>query len=391
MFPYRIAKHVAVFAFVLVCVACSVRNVYSEEARPIEPVVIASGSESAAPMEPQIAIDETGDIHVTYGVDNRVYYCRSTNRGRSFETPMEVASVPHLSLGLRRGPRIVAKSSTLAISLIAGVQGKGRDGDLLVWYSSNQGSTWKGPAKVNAVAGSAREGLHGMAVSPQGVAWCTWLDLRNNKTEVYACSSKDGGKTWGENLLAYESPERNVCECCHPSIACNRDHVAVMFRNSLKGNRDMYVTLSSDGQPFGRAIKLDAESWRLNACPMDGGMIALDQGDQFEAIWMRSGSVYRFQSREAQEVLLGRGHQPWIAALGDRRAAVWTTGKRGDLQVLGGAFEEPHTIKGDCSNPCVAIGGQSKQPLAVACWQSKSGEKTTLFSLVIPWNEDVKR
>ena len=42
--------------------------------------------------------------------------------------------------------------------------------------------------------------------------------------------------------------------------------------NSLDGNRDMYLVRSEDGgRTFGPPEKLGAGTWKLAACPMDGG------------------------------------------------------------------------------------------------------------------------
>ena len=55
------------------------------------------------------------------------------------------------------------------------------------------------------------------------------------------------------------------------------NHVYVMFRNFLNGNRDLYLIQSDDtGATFGTAQKLGIGSWQLDGCPMDGGSISMD-------------------------------------------------------------------------------------------------------------------
>ncbi|KAJ3054740.1 hypothetical protein HK102_011471, partial [Quaeritorhiza haematococci] len=49
-----------------------------------------------------------------------------------------------------------------------------------------------------------------------------------------------------------------------------------MWRNSLKGARDLFLADSSDGgRTFSPAEKLGRGTWPLNACPMDGGAVAV--------------------------------------------------------------------------------------------------------------------
>src|SRR5262249_24079329 len=150
--------------------------------------------------------------------------------------------------------------------------------DLLAWRSPDQGKTWQGPVAVNAVPGSAREGLHAMAAAPDGTVYCVWLDLRAKKSQVYGAASPDGGAGWQNEKLIYESPDGGVCPCCQPSVGYDpRGGLHVMWRNDLNGARDMYLVSSEDGgRTFGPSGKLGQGTWRLKVCPMDGGGLAGD-------------------------------------------------------------------------------------------------------------------
>jgi hypothetical protein len=137
--------------------------------------------------QPQMAA--SGDqVYVTCGTPTSILVARSEDGGRTFGVATTAATVPRLSLGNHRGPRIVALGDTLVLSAIVGeVSGGSRhtsqghqpaqDGDLLAWRSVDQGKTWSAPVKVNDVDASAREGLHAMAAYGTTVA-AAWLDLR---------------------------------------------------------------------------------------------------------------------------------------------------------------------------------------------------------------------
>jgi hypothetical protein len=64
-----------------------------------------------------------------------------------------------------------------------------------------------------------------------------------------------------------------------------------MWRNWLGGARDMYLARSRDGETFTNAEKLGKGTWQLNACPMDGGGLAIDQRRVVSA-WRRDGTLY---------------------------------------------------------------------------------------------------
>ncbi len=119
--------------------------------------------------------------------------------------------------------------------------------------------------------------------------YAVWLGVNNPKGQsVYGARSPDGGKTWNKNIIVYSSPSGTVCECCRPSVEVTGNNVYVMFRNFLNGNRDFYLTESSDnGKTFGQAQKLGSGSWKLDGCPMDGGGIAINKNKTPETVWRR--------------------------------------------------------------------------------------------------------
>src|SRR4029434_6883546 len=107
------------------------------------------------------------------------------------------------------------------------------------------------------------------------------------------------GATWSENSLVYKSPDRSVCECCHPSVIYDdQGRLHVMWRNSLGGNRDMFWASSDDnGKSFKPAVKLGVGSWKLDACPMDGGAMAVARDGKLAAAWRRDKEVFLTASK----------------------------------------------------------------------------------------------
>ena len=135
--------------------------------------------------------------------------------------------------------------------------------------------------------------------------------------------SRDHGATWAPDSLVYASPSGTVCECCHPSVAIGAaGRVAIMFRNSLSGNRDMYLAESKDGVTFTSARKLGTVSWALNACPMDGGAVAFS-ADGVVSTWRREGDVFLTTDR-MPERRLGAGRDPVVAHFQTRRDLAWS-------------------------------------------------------------------
>lgn len=361
---------------VLICAATAT----SLDCWASEPVLIASGKGAQAPKQPQAAVGDDGSVHLVYGIGDAVQYCQSLDEGSTFAKPRQAFRVPNMSLGMRRGPRIAKTNAAIVVTAIGGQMGKGRDGDVLAWHSTDNGKTWQGPVRVNDVADSAREGLHAMASGANGSVWCVWLDLRDKKSEIYATVSKDSGATWEPNRCVYRSPDGSVCECCHPSVIVSGNSVHVMFRNSLGGNRDMYVTSSTDdGKSFSEARKLGTGSWQLDACPMDGGMLAVGPKGAIATVWRRDGNVYAAAGDGSPEVLLGPGQQPWIAGTSEGSLIVWTVGREGDLLVQSPVSVKPQKLAGAARDPMITTSSNGAAPV-IACWESKLNSDSVVFA-----------
>ena len=276
--------------------------------------------------EPQVAIENDGHVYVAYGSGDTIFVSVSNDKGKSFGSPVKVAETGKLSLGMRRGPRITANKGNVTVTAVYGATGKGQDGDIATFRSTDHGATWFAGAKVNDVSAAAREGLHAMTVSSDGTLACSWLDLRSRGTKLFMATSKDGGASWSKNQLVYESPSGSICECCHPSLTYDPfGRLTIMFRNSLNGARDMYVTSTSNGQTFSQATKVGTGTWMINACPMDGGMIFSGDSSARGAIWRRENTIYyEFSGNDLGELALGQGKQPWAAVGGEGDIyAIW--------------------------------------------------------------------
>ena len=340
--------------------------------------LIAAAPDAAGPVpiapglnvkEPQIAVDGAGRAHIAFGIENAIYQVVSADGGKSFSAPVRVGSVQALALGMRRGPRIAATGDSVIIAAIGGESGGGRDGDLLVWRSGDRGANWTGPQKANSVSGSAREGLHALAAGPDGRVACVWLDLREKGTTLYGAISQDGGATWGKDKLVYRSPDQTICECCHPSAAYGLDgRLRLMWRNQIEGNRDLFLTESnSDGAMFDPARKLGQGSWPLDACPMDGGALAVGPQGEVATVWRRADRVYA-AAPEKPERELGRGLNPWAAYGPNGLYAVWLERKNGRLLALLPSSSKPVVLAEEATDPVVASGPGGAAPV-LAAWQ----------------------
>jgi hypothetical protein len=302
--------------------------------------------------------------------DAPVFVARSDDGGATFAPANKVASVANLMLGMRRGPRIAAHGNKVTVTVVAQ--------ELFAFASNDGGKTWSEPVTINTVPTSAREGLHDLAGASDGQLFVTWLDLRNGKMELWGASSKDGGRTWGKNEQVYRSPDKSICECCHPTALFDADgNLAVMWRNSVEGSRDMWMTTRAKGAAqFTTARKLGEGTWKLNGCPMDGGRIVALGGGNFGAVWQRAGEVFISRAGSA-EMSLGKGTQPVaVHATGGEAFVIWQQGA--DLVSLRGLHgSEPVKHASDARFPSLVALPDGKGAL-LACERVPAKGATTV-------------
>lgn len=340
---------------------------------------LASPSPEAPYREPQLA-SSPQTVVLTFGSGKGIFVATSADRGRNFSKPVLVADLQVLPLGRHRGPRVAISQGTLVVTAVAGqteatgahAHGLPSDGDLLAWRSSDGGKTWSKAVRVNDVPAAPREGLHTLTADGQGNLFAAWLDLRGGPdkkgTRLYGAYSKDSGATWSPNVLLYESPEGGICECCHPSALFSRDaqsgstSLEVMWRNWLGGSRDFYLIRSNTGGPFSKPEKLGQGTWKINACPMDGGGIARD-GNRTVTAWRREGEVFLAEPGRA-EIKMGEGKDVAVAAGRGEVHSVWIKG----TQLLSYRDGKIEVLADDAAFPNIAAlpeGG------TLTAWESK--------------------
>lgn len=267
------------------------------------PVAVGTGS------QPQLGLNKKGTIRIVFGRNDSIFCAASTSQGSEFSKPVLVGVVPEMHLGMGRGPQL---ASSAQYSVITAMDKKGD----IHFFQLADGKTqvWKKMGFVNDVRGSAPEGLMNLAADDQDHFYAVWLDVRiGKKNNVFFSSLQPSARRWQTNKLVYRSPDGHVCECCRPSIAVQGSHVAVMFRNWLFGSRDLYAALSvNGGKDFNKAEKLGTGTWRLNACPMDGGGLAFNTDLTLSTTWQRQGSIYYCKKGEGEQ-LIGTGRDCSLA------------------------------------------------------------------------------
>ena len=333
--------------------------------------LLLTAPETAPARQPQLAV-RNDLVAMTFGAGTSIYFSRSTDQGNTFQPPIKVAEMGALALGRHRGPRIAILETTIVISAVAG-DTKKQPGELLTWRSTDTGKTWMRSGTINDVPDAAREGLHAMTARPDGSLFAVWLDLRAKGTRLVGSTSKDGGLTWSKNTLVYASPSGTICQCCHPTLTTDeKGTVWVMWRNAVEGSRDLYTLSSTDGERFSEAKKLGAGTWKIDACPMDGGGLNVHNGTITSA-WRRENQIY-LSTGDHPEKIVSEGKDVALTATKQGSFLAWT--QNGGIQVLkpGAVIAEKVSDDGGYSTLLALPNG-----LVLLAWESKTSVETKLL------------
>ena len=285
--------------------------------------------------QPQLAAGN-GVTAMVFGSGEAIWFSSSSDHGGTWSKPAKVAALPKLLLGRHRGPRVAHAGRSIVVSAISS-----DPGDLLAWRSADGGRTWSAPLTVNDQPKASREGLHAMAADVEGHVAMAWLDDRSGKGKrLVGAFSNDGGATWGKNVELYQSPSGTICQCCAPSpAALGGDRFAVMWRNVIEGSRDLYVRVLQRGRPVDERVeKAGRGTWKLDACPMDGGGIAERHG-AIGTAWRREHDVYLAEPGKA-EVRVGTGMDVAMGANEKGYFVLWSTPAGIELHAPGAAKAE---------------------------------------------------
>jgi subtilisin-like proprotein convertase family protein len=182
----------------------------------------------------EIAVQKNGTVHVVWDslacgtncTDERMWYTRSTNGGVSWSTPVQVRDYNLVSFSGANSPPVAdqrgigpfgavdvdnsggACDGTLYATFSDWTSGGATETDVWVSRSTNGGTTWSAPVKVNDDALAGRTQFHPFLQVDQsnGNVVVAWHDARNDannrKVDYYAARSTNCGVSFEANVQA---------------------------------------------------------------------------------------------------------------------------------------------------------------------------------------------
>ena len=223
---------------------------------PAIPLANASvGGNGACPV-----IDDDGDYFMFWrdSFQDSLWVSKSTNQGLTWTPDRGIVALNPLPSTLPGGFRIVnfpaadAHPATADLVVLWNDQLLG-DPDILSIRSTDGGTTWSAPVRVNDDAGSTAQFFPWIDFDETGVAHAVWYDRRANgfDIDVYTSRSTDVGATWEANVRVTAAPFTPVLPWDvsvdfigdYNGIAATTAAAFPFYQDARRGEQDVYVSI----------------------------------------------------------------------------------------------------------------------------------------------------
>jgi hypothetical protein len=256
-------------------------------------------------LQPQIAVDDNGILHMIYfrgpngGGD--ISYVRSKDGGATFTRPLQVNSQSgsavatgnirgaHLAVGKKGRPHVAWMGSH-------GAEPRGPDKAAPMLYSRlNDAGTAFEPQRNLIQAAVGLDGGGSVAADDAGNVYVAWHAPEpgtkgEDSRRVWVAHSADEGKTFAPEKAASEK-STGVCGCCGMRAFSDRKGTLYMlYRSAERGvNRDTYLLTAMEKGARFQSDKV--QNWKVGTCPMSSFALA-ETGSDVLAGWETDGQVY---------------------------------------------------------------------------------------------------
>ena len=255
----------------------------------------------AGGIQPQIAVDADGGVHVVYfggePGNGDLFYARLSNG--TFSAPIRVNSVAGsaIATGTVRGARLaVGRTGRVHVAWNGSSRASSKSGAMPMLYTrmNNTGAAFEPQRDLVELTSGVDGGGALVADRRRGHVYVAWhAGPVGSKSEgdrrVWLRVSEDDGRTFARER-AISKVETGACGCCGmDGLADNRGHLYFLYRSARElMNRDSYLLASTDAGRTFRSVLM--QPWGVGACPMSTYELTERDGVVLAA-WETGGQV----------------------------------------------------------------------------------------------------
>ena len=100
----------------------------------------------------------------------------------------------------------------------------------------------------------------------------------------------------------------------------------------------MYLTTSADhGQTFTAPQRLGRGTWKIDACPMDGGAVKVSATGEVSTVWRRENTLYSARPGAPEVSIAAAGRSPMLSMGANGAWMIWQDRDKIRLRTPAGA------------------------------------------------------
>lgn len=249
-------------------------------------------------VQPSVAIDGRGVVHVTYFTGELahgdVFYSRIDASG-TLASPVKVNTMPAsaIAVGSVRGQRLAVANGRIHVVWMGSDRARQDNGVPMFYTRSRPDGTFEPERNLHREEGPLDGGS--VAADNAGNVYVAWHALLPGEESeagrrAWVARSNDAGATFGRETAA--SPEiEGACGCCGTaSLVDSRGDLFLFYRGAREStHRNSILLASTDRGSSFKASRM--QEWTVGTCPMSTFSLA-DSTDGVVAAWETAGQVY---------------------------------------------------------------------------------------------------
>jgi len=166
--------------------------------------------------------------------NTEVYYCRSTNSGNSWQTPMQISN----AAGFSAHPSVAAHDSYVHITWHDARNGY-LNNEIYYKRSTDNGVNWSFETRLTEYENFSN--VPSVAVT-DSIIHVAWEENRDGNFEMYYKSSTDNGQSWGTDIRLTD----DAADSHFPSLAASGSNVHLVWQDMRDANEEIYYKVSND-------------------------------------------------------------------------------------------------------------------------------------------------
>lgn len=245
-----------------------------------------------------VTLDQNGRLWLAQVANKHLQISRSEDDGKHFSTPVIVTSeAENIAANGENRPKIrVARNGTILVTWTQLLSEK-YSGNIKFSRSIDSGRTFSRPVVLNDDGRIISHRFDSLATNREGRVVVAWLDARDRDAarekgeafkgiSLYSSQSFDNGEHFEPNRQIHQ----HTCECCQTALTWTDSGPVMLLRNIFDGSTRDFALVNLDKAEEG-VRRVTRDEWRIDACPHNGGSIAVDHKGQLHLTWFTDGAV----------------------------------------------------------------------------------------------------